>query len=519
MCIRDSFHAENGRKLWAVQPGRSDEPAMTATSNSDIVIVTAGPVVYGYNKFTGEQVIEHRLIKQPTAGPVMTDTQLFIPVEGGGIYAYALGVLQYIHQFGALPAGSPRSFIWRFICNEKIIIPAVVGDQGLAFASQAGNLHSVATRGRIRGTTIFQVQMAAPASAPLSIAPNSTSSTVFVLTGAHQVLAVDLIKGRVLWEFPVGRPMLSAPIVIGDDVYVVTNDGSLLRITRDLSTPNWGRPLEMPLQTAPNGVGMGLEEIELTAEQQDLGLDSSIGLKVLSVGGRSIGNLAGFQPNDIWVRIRDTSIESIDTMKEVITNLPNALSHPVTIIRNGQLQRLNVQRTVDRWEVRGIRDISAVGRFSVYGIDQSNRLAAISKSSAQLVGRIPITGFDFHHRNEVTDQIYLVSKTGRVACLREIGPSVRMPDASPESSVATVKDVLVRFGEGLAEDTVIMNVELADGSELPITAGAKGTVHRIVARPGARVEVGDLLLHISDDQFATYYRNPEDRPIDVKIGQ
>ena len=518
--VLTAFDAENGNKLWTAQVGRNDEPAMALTSNDDIVVVVVGPVIYGFNKFTGRSVLKHRLPGQPSASPTMNDSAIFVPITGGAIYAYSLGVLQYKFRYGALPDTSPRSFMWRFICAEEIVTRPVLGKLALAFATQAGNIHSVEISGTQPGKSRFQMLLNEPASAPLAIAPNETSSSVVMLTGDNQAFSLDLLKGSAEWVYPVGRNMTQAPVVVGDHVYVVTTENTLTRITRETAVPlKQGRPVEIPLEMAPNRIGVAIEESALDASlQQKLRLPLPNAVRVVDVAPGSPGQSAGLQVGDLIVRIDGLSSTSVDEARDLLEELPARVERNIAVVRDDQLQRLKIRIPIRKWDVTGVVGITAIGRFNAYGRDQAGRLVAYDLKSAEQIGRLNITAFNVPHQNFVTDQIYLVADNGEIACLREIGPTVRVPDLGPTGRTATVTKVLTEEGEASDPDaTAICEIQLPDGTTSTVTSEYGGVVRSVYVKVGDMVTVDTPLALISDDKFASYYRNPANRPVDVDM--
>ena len=514
------FDAENGNKLWTAQIGRNDEPAMALASNDDMVVIVVGPVIYGFNKFTGRAMLKHRLPGQPSAGPAMNDAAIFVPITGGAVYAYSLGVLQYKFRYGALPDTSPRSFLWRFICNEEIVTKPVVGKLAIAFATQAGNVHSVEISGPQPGKSRFQMLLNEPASAPLAIAANETSSSVIVLTGDNQAFSLDLLKGNAEWVYPLGRNMERAPVVVGEDVYVVTTESTLTRITRRTDVPlQEGRPVEIPLEVAPNRIGVAIEETEIDAAlQQKLRLPLPNAVRVVDVAPNSPGLSAGFQTGDIIVRIDQLSSTSVDEARDLLNELPARVERTVEIIRDNELKRIKIRIPIRKWDVTGVEGITTIGRFNAYGRDQARRLVAYDLSTAERIGRLNLGAFNVEYHNYVTDQIYLVANNGEIACLREIGPTVVVPDLGPTSRSARVTKVLTSEGEGSQpNETAVCEIELPDGSTVTITSPYKGVVRSVAVEVGDIVTVNSPVALIADDKFATYYRNPANRPVDVDI--
>lgn len=518
--VLTTFDAENGVKLWSAQVGRSDEPSMAMTSNKDIVLILVGPVIYGFNKFSGTRLFEHRLPRQPSAPPVMNERDIFVAMSGGAIYCYDIAVLKYEFRYGTLPNTAPRSFKWRFICNEEITSQPVLGKDFLAFATAAGNLHSIEVSGLTPGRSKFQMVLQKPASAPLAMAANATSSSVIMMTEDNQVFSVDLGKGNAEWIYPVGREMVKPAILVNDDVYVVSTEGTLTRITRDATDPlQHGRPVEIPFYSAPVFIGTSMKDAEIDAQlQQKLRLPSTQVVEVLDVTPDSPAAIAGILAGDLLVRIDELSATSVEEATNLLSEMALRVERPIDVVRDGVLKKLKVRIPVSRWDVKGVSGLVAIGRFNAYGIDQTNRLVAFDSRTSQMIARTAIPGFNFPYQNQVTDQLYLVSESGQVACLREIGPTVRLPELGPISRSAKVISLNVKLGDASETGgTVICEVELPDGTVEPISSTTKGVVKEIYVKVGDTLNIGDNIVLIADDKFATYYRNPSQRPVDVEL--
>ena len=228
-----AFNSEDGRKRWAVQVGRNDEPAMAAVTNSEQIVIIAGPVVYGLNKFSGDELFKYRLPGQPSASPAIDDTTMYIPMNEGSVYAVSIPTLKHLERYGTLPPTIARPFLWRFICNEVCVHPPVLSDGAITFATESRNLHSIDLNGR----SLYQIVMRQPATAPLTVVPNELTSSVIVATGDNRLRSVVSTKPEADWVFPMGRTIYRHPVVIGDHIFVVTDGGGLICVSRTTGRP------------------------------------------------------------------------------------------------------------------------------------------------------------------------------------------------------------------------------------------------------------------------------------------
>ena len=506
------FHAENGRKLWNAQVGRTDEPGMMAVSNSQTLLVIAGPMAYAFNKFNGIPLFEFRLPTQPSAAPGLNEGAFYIPLSGGSIYAYSLSVLEYRTKYGKLPDDVITPHMWRFICAEEVTHPPVVGERAISFATESKSLFSVETSGIARGRTRCQLLLNRSATADLAVAGNKGGSSVVMLTGENRIFSVDMMTGNTEWTYPMGRKMNQIPVIIGNHVYVVAVDGTMVKIERDESSPSWGRPLEMPAWQAPMLIGAGMFPTEADA--------AVAGLVVENINEGSTAAAAGLQPGDVITSIDGVEVTSIEAAQGAISELPLRVERTIEVTRGDTFKRLDIRIPAIKWEAIGVRSLTAVGRFGVYGIDMTERLVGFDLQTSRALGRVNIQGYPIHPHNSSTDQVYLVSKSGEVVCLREIGPTVRMPELTSVSNEAMIKSVRLNRGASIdAAGTVVCEVELPGGDIHEIASNHPGSVREIYIRPGQVVRVGEPLILIADDKFATYHQNPQQRPIDVELGQ
>lgn len=238
------FNAEDGRRRWAAQVGRSDEYAMPAVLNDRFVLVVAGPVVHGLDKFSGEELFQHRMPLQPSAGPAITEEFFYVPLTGGALYAYSLDTMQQLERYGTLPSLAARPFIWRFISGEEIVSPPTVAENIVAFVTSSSNLHLVNTQGRSEYQFLFN----GTSSAALTSVQDPDSSSILTATGDNQLYSVMLTRAegartraRIDWRYPLDRTIIRRPVVIGQQVLVVTDGGGLYNISRQT-----GRPVPVP---------------------------------------------------------------------------------------------------------------------------------------------------------------------------------------------------------------------------------------------------------------------------------
>ncbi|MEZ6133104.1 MAG: PQQ-binding-like beta-propeller repeat protein [Planctomycetaceae bacterium] len=504
------FQAENGRKLWHVQVGRQDEATRAPVTNENVVVVLAGPVAYGFNKFTGVPLFKHRLPGNPTAEPALSESACYIPTDGGALNAYSLAVLEYQTRYGALPEGVAKINLWRFICGEEIRYAPVVADKAVSFATEANAFYTVETTGADRGRTRVQLVLTQPVTADLALADTKDGVNVLMLTGDDRIFSIEMLKGNTAWTYPLGSSMTQGPIVVGQNVFVATTGGALFKLDRDPGSITWGRPVQVPQYQSPLYIGAGMGPADENSPV--------VGPQILVVYPDSPAAVAGLQAGDILTTIDGVPVEDVESARDALKELPLDLPRFLTVNRNGDTVRLSLRIPAKEWDVRGVESLSSVGRFAVFATDTTKRLVAHDRDSGQILGRANVQGYNFPQQNTVTDQVYLASSSGDVVCLREIGPTVRVPELSFASRAAKVAKVHVNQGAGIdAAGTKVCDLELPDGTVQEITSDHAGVVRAVYVKEGQTVNIGDRLILIADDSFATYHRRPEQRPVDVEL--
>ena len=267
-------------------------------------------------------------------------------------------------------------------------------------------------------------------------------------------------------------------------------------------------------------IGVGLKEVELPAEASELvNIQSTTAVEVTEVTEGSAGEAAGLIVGDVIVVVDGLETSSTEAAVNIFTELPLRISRQLLAIRNGELLTLKIRIQVREWEASGMKTLLTVGRFAVFGLDGAGRLVAIDRKKGEAIGVSDPTGFSNPVINSRTDQIYLATSTGRVICIREIGPTITVPEFTPLTQFSTVTKMHVKVGDLITSDgTPLCDVVVADGSTYTVSSNHAGIVQRLMIREGSSIMTDSKILRIADDQFATYHQRPQQRPVDVDLG-
>ncbi|MCA9057423.1 MAG: PQQ-binding-like beta-propeller repeat protein, partial [Planctomycetaceae bacterium] len=257
--VLTALNAENGRKLWARQLGRADEFVYAPVSDTQLVLITSGPVLYAFDKFTGDEKFEYRLPMQPSAPPALVhddsavatgadngplgsaavrDRYCYIPMSDGSLYAYNLANLEYLKRFGKLPPLAERAFSWRFLTASPIRFAPVVGNENIAFGTDQGSLHGLSARSVVPGTTNFELITNHPIATPLTFVERLEGEYCVFATDAGRIFCLMLSdNGRQVWARALARPISGKMIAVDDDLFVATQGDGLHVISLSQGAP------------------------------------------------------------------------------------------------------------------------------------------------------------------------------------------------------------------------------------------------------------------------------------------
>jgi outer membrane protein assembly factor BamB len=310
-------------------------------------------------------------------------------------------------------------------------------------------LFAVTTGGTIHvldattGKTVWATQVGQPKYPTLG--PAASQKDVAVINGSKLIL-LDRANGRIKWTRKAGDAPSSSPALSETHVFVALINGRVEAFPiEDTKQPIWyyqssGRAYYKPVATAKS-----------ISWATDLGylyvgrLNPLNLLFRLETGGEIVASPTGMDPY-LLVGSTDGNLYCVHEQSGVehwryitgypITKTPAVVGEQVFI--TSQEPRLHVlDATTGRrqWTIAGVAQFVALGKQHVYATDRDGSLLVLDAKTGGLVGRLP------HHRkqswsaqspwsergpalvNDQNDRIFLVSNTGLVQCLHEIGVS------------------------------------------------------------------------------------------------
>ena len=270
-----AFNGEVGRQMWVRQVGRNDAFSMQAVSNSELLLIVSGPEAFGLDKFTGEEIFRHRLPRQPTTPPAIDSAAAYFPLGDGTVYGFSLQTLTHKSRYDTLPPGVARSYLWRFVSNERLEHPPVVTENVIAFSSTSRNLHSVSAA----GISYYQEFLNAAPSAPLALDLLGERRNIVIATEDRNLFSFDLTRGTLTWNVPLERRVSRQPLIVGNRVYLVMNATGLTCVST--RTGNYVR-VENSIGTSERWFVPSIESIAGVAGDFVYGVDTNRGIVAIS---------------------------------------------------------------------------------------------------------------------------------------------------------------------------------------------------------------------------------------------
>lgn len=141
-----------------------------------------------------------------------------------------------------------------------------------------------------------------------------------------------------------------------------------------------------------------------------------------------------------------------------------------------------------RWIAPNVLNFAAVSKTRVFGLDRSGSLVALDRESGSLLHRIPLGGPTMAVVNDQSDRIFLISPTGLVQCLYEIGAEkptyyVHMPaeetvtepaKEEPAAEESSIRDEETTSSESSFETPAAEDDEEKEPAAAPLPSGGEG---------------------------------------------
>lgn len=446
--VLQAIDAENGTTLWTSNVG---EGYLTAPAiNSKVVAVLCGTRLVVYDRFSGKFLDETEVYGQPSASPVATEREVYVPVFGERVYAYPLKRRE---------AERPEA--------QKTLEAMMEATKDSQMAEE------------------MRAQLEAD----------------YVANGSKQYLLAPLSEAR-----PVQCPSLgvasSAPILgtqsYGVDRVIWTTDQGWLLIG-ELQREAVNNPLQLlyKLQATPQIAYMNESRygnrflaprddvscapfyVPHDVSAQNMALEPARRKGGLAVVGTDSGNV--FAINDANGKVRWTYLTQKPVRERVAAFKDANASEPAydvyVPVDSGEFFALDMKTGLEIWRTAGVKRLISASATRLYVFDQLDRLAILDRESGVRLKTLALTPTKFQIFNQETDRVYLVSADGLVQCLREtqqVEPLLHRDE--------TCADVAARLAKAIAtgseedEPTVSKSAGAAPVANEPLPAAEEEAV-------------------------------------------
>jgi len=388
--VLQALDAENGTTLWTVNVGQG---YLTAPAiNSKVVVVLCGTRLVVYDRFSGKFLDETEVFGQPSAAPVATEREAYVPVFSERLYAYPLKRRE----------------------SE-----------------------------RPEAQKTLEAMLAATKDSKMAEEMKAELEADYVANGSNQYLLEPLDEAR-----PVQCPSLgvasSAPILgtqsYGVDRVIWTTDQGWLLIG-ELQREAVNNPLQLlyKLQATPQVAYMNESRhgnrflaprddvscapfyVAQDVSAQNMALEPGRRKGGLAIVGTDSGNV--FAINDANGKVRWTYLTQNPVRERVAAfKDPNASEPAYDVyvpVDSGDFFALDLKTGLENWRAAGVKRLISASATRLYVFDQLDRLAILDRESGARLKTLALAPTKYQIFNQETDRVYLVSADGLVQCLRE----------------------------------------------------------------------------------------------------
>jgi outer membrane protein assembly factor BamB len=320
----------------------------------------------------------------------------------------------------------------------------ILSNDTLFLVTNAGLLQAIDAN---TGQSLWSTQFGNPSYPSLGPAANDT--LVAVINGSTLYL-IDRKTGKVISERPVIGVPGAAPALSNEYVFVPTVSGKIEGYPLNDDAPNFsrwyyksfGRALAPPLvtpnslvwttsdgflyvATAQNPTVRFRLETEGEFDARPAYRDPLIYAIALS------GDLFAVNENTgtlVWRYLTGFSTD----------RAPAAVGDKLFVSsEEPMLHCVDASSGRGLWESLGISQFAAVTKSHVYGVDRYGTIHILNFNDGSTVGRIPTGGTLNALVNDQTDRLFLISESGLVQCLYEVGADEPTHYVKPAAAAAT----------------------------------------------------------------------------------
>ena len=469
--VLQAIDAESGTTLWTVNVGR--EYLTAPAINSKIVAVLCGTRLVVYDRFSGKFLDETEVYGQPSAAPVATEREIYVPVYSQRLYAYSAR-----RRETDRPEAQKTLEAMMEATKDAKMAEEIKAELEADYAANGSKQYLLAPLGETR-----------PYQCP----------TLGVATAAPILGTQSYGVDRVIWTTDQGW------LMIGELQRDAVNN-PLQLLYKLQATPQVAYVNESRLGNRFLAPRDDVSSVPFYVPQdlsaQNMALEAPRRKGGLAIVGTDSGNV--FAINDANGKVRWTYLTQSPVSERVSAFKDFAATQEVAYdvyvpVESGDFFALDMKTGLENWRASGVKRLISASATRLYVLDQLDRLAALDRSNGARLKTLTLAPTKFQIFNQETDRVYLVSADGLVQCLRETQQVE--PLRHRDETCADVAARLARAVETGSED-----------APAPAASNAAETVPSVDADAPADEEVAEEDDPFADDSEATEETAEEDDP-------
>ena len=389
--VLQAIDAENGTTLWTVNVGR--EYLTAPAINSKIVAVLCGTRLVVYDRFSGKFLDETEVMGQPSAAPVATEREIYVPVYSQRLYAY-----QAKRREAARPEAQKALEAMMEATKDAKMAEEMKAELEADYAENGSKQYLLAPLDETRPHQCPTLGVAA--AAPILGTQSYGVDRLIWTTDQGWLMIGELQRDAVNNPFQLLYKLQATPQIayvnesrLGNRFLAPRDDVSSVPfyVPQDLSAQN------MALEAARRKGGLAI-----------VGTDSGSVFAINDANGKVRWTYLTQSP----VSERVSAFKDFSATKELAYNV-------YIPVESGDFFALDLKTGLENWRASGVKRLISASATRLYVFDQLDRLAALDRATGARLKTLTLSPTKFQIFNQETDRVYLVSADGLIQCLRE----------------------------------------------------------------------------------------------------
>ena len=389
--VLQAIDAENGTTLWTVNVGR--EYLTAPAINSKIVAVLCGTRLVVYDRFSGKFLDETEVFGQPSAAPVATEREIYVPTFSQRLYAYPAKR----REAARLEAQKTLEAMMEATKDVKMV-GEMKAELEADYAANGSKQYLLAPLSEMRPHQCPTLGVAA--AAPILGTQAYGVDRLIWTTDQGWLMIGELQRDAVNNPFQLLYKLQATPQIayvnesrLGNRFLAPRDDVSSapFYVPQDLSAQN------MALEASRRKGGLAL-----------VGVESGSVFAINDANGKVRWTYLTQSP----VRERVSAFKDFGATQETVYNV-------YVPVESGDFFALDLKTGLENWRASGVKRMISASATRLYVFDQLDRLAVLDRANGARLKTLTLAPTKFQIFNQETDRVYLVSSDGLVQCLRE----------------------------------------------------------------------------------------------------